>query len=78
MFGSRFKIKKPRYVPRRYNTRAITNLSFLEKARVLASPQVQFPSNQGSPALFRSRVPNPKGTIPEQLRFTASVLKVPR
>lgn len=40
--------------PRRYNTRAITNLSFLEKARVLAIPQVQYPSNQDSQLLYNN------------------------
>ena len=35
--------------PRSYNCSAITNLSFLEKVRVLLNLGIQFPDNKGSP-----------------------------
>jgi len=35
--------------PRSYNCSAITNLSFLEKVRVLANLRIQYPNVQGSP-----------------------------
>ena len=43
------KIKKAEILsPRSYNCSAITNLSFLEKARVLSNLGIQFPDNKGS------------------------------